>query len=94
MHYNNDGILIQSLEHPRELPVKLSAEQAVKVPLQPLQGSAGLVKHDKQSSFAEFGYTFLNFTKILNFTKKITWNLCRSPELRQAAAQCAWAKIC
>jgi hypothetical protein len=88
MHYNDDGILIQSLEHPRELPVKPSAEQAVKVPLQPLQGSAGLVKHDKQSSFAEFGYTFLNFTK------KITWNLCRSPELRQAAAQCAWAKIC
>jgi hypothetical protein len=44
MHYNDDhdSIPIQSLKSPRELPVSLrpSAEQAVKVLLQPLQGSA------------------------------------------------------
>jgi hypothetical protein len=51
MHYNDDGILIQSLECPRELPVRPSAEQAVKVPLQPLQGSGDSAKRDKQSSF-------------------------------------------
>jgi hypothetical protein len=39
MHYNDDGILIKSLERPRELLVRPSAEQAVKVPLQALQGS-------------------------------------------------------
>jgi hypothetical protein len=36
MHYNDYGILIQSLEHPRELSMRLSAEQAVKVPIRPL----------------------------------------------------------
>jgi hypothetical protein len=54
MHYNDDGILIQSSEFPRELPVRQSAEQAVKVPLQTLQGSGGSAKRDKQSSFTKF----------------------------------------
>ncbi len=49
MHYNDDGILIQSLEHPRELPVRPSAEEAVKVPLQPLQGSGDSAKRDDYS---------------------------------------------
>ena len=49
MHYNDDGILIQSLECPRELPVRPSAEQAVKVPLQPLQGSGDSAKRDDNS---------------------------------------------
>jgi hypothetical protein len=62
MHYNDEGILIQSLEHPRELPVRPSAEQAVKVPLQPLQGSGGSAKCDKQSSFHH--EIWLNFPKI------------------------------
>jgi hypothetical protein len=47
MQYNDDEILIQSLESPRELPVRLSAEQAVKAPLQPLQGSDDSAKRDK-----------------------------------------------
>jgi hypothetical protein len=44
------SILIQSSEHQRELPVRLSAEQDVKVPLQSLQGSDKSAKHDEQSS--------------------------------------------
>jgi hypothetical protein len=86
MHYHNDGILIQPLEHPKELPVSQSAEQAVKVPLRLLQGSGGSAKRDKQSSFTKFG----NFPK---FQQEITRNLCLLPELLQAAAQCALSKF-
>ncbi len=46
MYYNDDGILIQSLERPGEFPVRPSAQQAVKVPLQPLQGSGDSAKRD------------------------------------------------
>jgi hypothetical protein len=38
MHYIDDAILIQSLEHHRERPVRPSAEQAVKAPLQHCRG--------------------------------------------------------
>jgi hypothetical protein len=46
MHYsdNDDSILIQSLERQRELPVRSSAEQAVKKPFQTLQGLVDLAK--------------------------------------------------
>jgi hypothetical protein len=49
MHLNDDGILIQSLERPRELAVGAIAEQAVKVPLQPLQRSGDPAKRDDNS---------------------------------------------
>jgi hypothetical protein len=52
MHYHDDRILIQSLERPRELPVMSSTEQAVKAPLQPLQGSGDSAKRDDNSVFS------------------------------------------
>jgi hypothetical protein len=54
MHFNDDGILIQSLERSRELPVRPCAEQAMKVPLQPLQGSSDSAKCDDNSVSSMF----------------------------------------
>jgi hypothetical protein len=68
MHYNDDCIVIQSLELPREVPVRPSAAEAVKVPLQPLQGSGDWAKRDKQSSFPKIPKTFLISPKL--FIKK------------------------
>jgi hypothetical protein len=53
MQYNDESIHIQSSELPGELPVMPSAEQAVKVPLQPLQGSGDSAKVMK-TQFSRF----------------------------------------
>jgi hypothetical protein len=63
MHYNDDGVLIQSLESPREIPVRPSAEQAVKVPLQPLQGSGDSAKRDDTSVSSIFTCQYSDFTR-------------------------------
>jgi hypothetical protein len=54
----------QSLEHHRELPVRPSAEQAVKVPLQSLQGSGDSAKRDDNSVSSIFP-VFHSFHMIL-----------------------------
>jgi hypothetical protein len=66
MHYNDDGVLIQSLESPREIPVRPSAEQAVKVPLQPLQGSGDSAKRDDNSVLI-FTCQYSDFTRFSPF---------------------------
>ena len=38
-HENDASILIQPSGHPKDSPVRLSAEEAAKAPLRPLQGS-------------------------------------------------------
>ena len=66
MYYNDDGILIQSLERHRELPVRPNAEQAVKVPLQPLQGSGDSAKRNDNSVSSLFP-VFHSFHLILPY---------------------------
>jgi hypothetical protein len=87
-NYNDDWILIQSLELHRELPARPSAEQAVKVPLQPLQGSGDSAKCDDNSVSLIFPVFHWEISK--TFPSR---NLCRSPEWQQAA-QCAFEHWC
>jgi hypothetical protein len=64
MYYHDDSILIQSLDYPRELPVRPSAEQAVKELLQSLQWSGYSAKCDDKS----FSSLFLVLPFALDFT--------------------------
>ncbi len=66
MHYNDDGILIQSLECHKEPPVRHSAEQAVKVPLPPLQGSGDSANRDDNTVSSIFP-VFHSFHLILHY---------------------------
>jgi hypothetical protein len=91
MHCNDDSILIQSLEHPRDLPVRPSAEQAVKVPLQPLQGSGDSAKHDVNSVSSIFP-VFPSFHSILpDFLHS---NSVLAPRRQQAAVPQHSAHLC
>jgi hypothetical protein len=64
MHYNDEINLIQSFKRPREIPMRPSAKQAVKVPLQPLQGSGDSAKRD-DNSFSSIFPVSHNFHYIL-----------------------------
>jgi hypothetical protein len=57
----------KSLERCRKLPVRLRAEQAVNVPLKPLQGSGDLVKRDikSQASIQSVFSTCLDYLQFL-----------------------------
>jgi hypothetical protein len=65
VYHNDDSILIQSIELPRALPVRPSAEQAVKMPLQLLQGSGDLpqvTNSPVSPNFPKLSYFPLNFS--------------------------------
>lgn len=65
LHANNDSILIQSSERPRNLSMRLSAEEAAKAPLRPLQGSGDLAKRDNDSLLTSDKVRLLRFDSIL-----------------------------
>jgi hypothetical protein len=94
MNHNDDGILIQPLERSTELPVRPSAEQAVKAPLQQLQGSVGSAKRDKDSK-SPF---WLNFPKFHQQNQSESDELCRRQEndvRQQNSAHCLnFSKLC
>jgi hypothetical protein len=73
---------LKSLEHPRELPVRPSAEQAVKVPIQTLQGSAKLSKFFQRNHWESANWE--------SAKKSEQDSRYRSPECLQASVQCAF----
>ena len=86
------GKRMKSSELPSELPVRPSAEQAVKCPSNHCRGQVTQPNVTNSPVFQT--YPLANLPKVSQtYPKKFTRNLRRRPERRQAAAQCAFPKF-